>query len=145
MQLTEHYTLAEFLVTDKPFPNVAQAGEIRNMRRLAEHLEVIRYHCCPRRGLLITRNGGYRSVEVNRASGGVPESAHRFGCAADVRPVDPAEISVEDMWRRVARLGLQYDQAIWEPDQNVMHYGISRPGYHGDVARLMHFVQNMRR
>lgn len=143
MQLSRNFWLEEFTRTNKPFPNVPQAGDIRNGRRLTEHLEVIRYHCCPKRGIRITMNGGFRSVEVNRASGGVPESAHRLFCAADIQPIDPTECTVEAMWRKVATLGLQFDQAIWEPDQNVLHYGISRPGYHGDLPRLMHFVQNM--
>ena len=145
MKLSEHFTLAELTRTNKPFPNTPTAYDIRNGRRLCEHLEVIRFHCCPKSGLLVTTNGGFRSVEVNRASGGVPESAHRFFCAADIRPVDPAECSVEELWRRIPKLGLQFDQVIWEPDQNVVHYGISRPGYHGDLPRLMHFVQNMGR
>ena len=37
-------------------------------------------------GIIVT--SGYRSVALNKAVGGSPSSAHRYGLAADIAPVD---------------------------------------------------------
>ena len=37
-------------------------------------------------GIIVT--SGYRSVALNKAVGGSPSSAHRFGLAADIVPAD---------------------------------------------------------
>lgn len=60
--------------------NVANAQERRNLLELAQLLQVIRdWHGAP-----MTLNSGFRSKKVNDAVGGVANSAHRHGFAADV-------------------------------------------------------------
>ena len=43
-------------------------------------------------GKSIIVNSGYRSVEHNAAVGGVPNSYHTKGLAADIRPSDPVDL-----------------------------------------------------
>ena len=59
--------------------------------------------------------------------GGAPESAHRFGCAADLVP---ANFSVGSAWAAAQRLGLPYDQCIWERrgETEWLHIALPRPG-----------------
>jgi len=68
-------------------------------------------------------------------SGGVTDSAHRYGCAADLVPV---RVSVEAAWRAAKRLELPYDQCIWERrgKSEWLHIAIERPG---TTCRGQHF------
>ena len=85
MQLSEHFELAEFLVsetaarrgiTNEPTPEI-----IDNLRRLCQLvLEPLRVKLA--RPVVIT--SGYRSLALNRAVGGSPTSHHMQGRAADL-------------------------------------------------------------
>ena len=85
MQLSEHFELAEFLVsetaarrgiTNEPTPEI-----IDNLRRLCQLvLEPLRVKLA--RPVVIT--SGYRSPALNRAIGGSPTSHHMQGRAADL-------------------------------------------------------------
>ena len=85
MQLSEHFELAELLVsetaarrgiTNEPTPEV-----IENLRRLCQSvLQPLRVHL--KRPVVIT--SGYRSPALNRAIGGSPTSHHMQGRAADL-------------------------------------------------------------
>jgi hypothetical protein len=85
MLLSEHFELAEFLVSEtaarrgignEPTPEV-----IENLRRLCQSvLEPLRVHL--KRPVVIT--SGYRSPALNRAVGGSPTSHHMQGRAADL-------------------------------------------------------------
>ena len=85
MQLSEHFELAEFLVsetaarrgiTNEPTPQI-----IDNLRRLCQLvLEPLRVKLA--RPVVIT--SGYRSQALNRAVGGSPTSHHMQGRAADL-------------------------------------------------------------
>lgn len=55
-------------------------------------------------------NSGYRSPELNRAVGGVPDSQHLKGEAADVACSDPYALA-----RLACDLNLPYDQMILYP------------------------------
>lgn len=60
--------------------NVASKEERENLLELANLLQTIReWHSQP-----MTINSGFRSEKVNSAVGGVPNSAHRHGFAADI-------------------------------------------------------------
>jgi hypothetical protein len=82
--LTPHFTLAELVRSDtataKGILNLPDAMEVANLTRLAEVLEEIRSLCGDNPVLI---SSAFRSEELNRAVGGVPNSAHRKGLAAD--------------------------------------------------------------
>jgi hypothetical protein len=84
-QLTEHFSLAEFTVSETAarhgIDNVPPLGspERANLKRTAELMEEVR--AILGHPILIT--SGYRGPEVNAAVGGSKNSAHMSGLAAD--------------------------------------------------------------
>jgi len=150
MKLSPHFTLAEACATSHPVKNEPKPDDIRRMHVLALHAEVIRAWWCPNYGMAIT--SGFRSAELNLRVNGAKESAHRYGCAWDLVPLEPG-VTVEQIWRWLPYSGLQYDQAIWEirppdptrgetEDVHWLHYGIERPGF--GLPRKMHFIIDKR-
>lgn len=83
MQITEHFSLKELTRSETArrlgIPNVPSAAEMGNIQYTAEQLEKIRAYVG--RGIVVT--SCFRSERVNKAVGGSPTSAHRFGLAAD--------------------------------------------------------------
>ena len=85
--LSIHFTLAEFCNWKKYPENKPTVQQISNMiygcRNLLE----------PARQIVgpIIINSGFRNADVNRRVGGVKNSQHLQGCAADIRPKDPAQ------------------------------------------------------
>lgn len=111
--------------------NTPKADDLRRLLRLrGVLLDPLREDVGP---LIVT--SGFRSVELNTLVGGVADSAHRYGCAADLVPV---QVSVEAAWLAAKRLGLPYDQCIWERrgKSEWLHIAIERPG---ENPRSMHF------
>ena len=84
IQLSPHFRLSEFLNLDKHPDNIPSMQAMVNMT----------YGCLtllePARQLVgpIIINSGYRSEEVNSRVGGVKNSQHLTGQAADIRPSD---------------------------------------------------------
>ena len=76
-QLTPHFRLREFLHDDDPLPS---DGIIRNLILLAQRLETVRQLFD--RPILI--HSGYRTPAHNKAVGGVKNSFHLKGMAADI-------------------------------------------------------------
>jgi hypothetical protein len=83
--LTENFTLAEMIYSDtakamgqENYPNDQQA---ENLQRVCDVLERIRSLCGDNP---VVVSSGYRCPEVNAAVGGVPDSAHVEGLAADI-------------------------------------------------------------
>ena len=92
-RLSPHFTLAELCKTSAKTPdgNIPSHVHIENLKRLCGWLEELRRRPTPSPSLLregsdepIIINSGYRSPEVNRAVGGVPDSNHLTGCAVDI-------------------------------------------------------------
>ena len=88
LRLSLHFKLSEFCNLQKYPDNIPTIQQIANMtygcRQLLEPArEAIG---CP-----ILINSGFRNEEVNRKAGGVPNSQHKQGQAADIRPKDPAK------------------------------------------------------
>lgn len=74
---------------------------------------------------------GYRSPELNQAIGGAADSAHMYGCAADLVPM-AEDLSFDAMMAWVvSRSGLPYDQVIIEHSStsNWLHIGMLRPNH----------------
>lgn len=110
-QLTEHFTLEEMTRSSTAIrlglANDPPDEYLPHIRQVAEALEVIRAHF----GQPIHVTSCYRSPEVNKAVGGSPTSAHRFGFAADftVQGIPNKEVCE---WVRDNLP--EYDQVIYE-------------------------------
>lgn len=109
-QLTEHFTLAEMIVSPTAkrlgIPNTPTAEHIENMRYCCEKiLEPVRAKFGP-----VTVNSSYRAPLVNKAVGGSKTSQHVNGQAIDfeVKGVDNKKVAdwVAD--------NLEFDQVILE-------------------------------
>lgn len=89
-RLSEHFTLGEMCQTSAKTAdgNIPSHVHIENLKRLCGWLEMLRDEWNRRYGEgddPIIINSGYRSEAVNKAVGGVPDSNHLTGCAADIR------------------------------------------------------------
>ena len=88
IKLSKHFLLNEFLNVEKYPDNIPTIQQISNMaygcRLLLEPArEAIG---CP-----FIVNSGFRNSRVNTLVGGVKNSQHLQGCAADIRPQDPQQ------------------------------------------------------
>ena len=112
MQLTPHFTLAEFTRSATAIryglQNQPPQEVIDRLRLLCLHvLEPLRQHlACP-----VTVTSGYRQPRLNALVGGAPASQHQRGEAADIRLprhlMPHAYMFIRDH--------LPYDQLILEP------------------------------
>jgi zinc D-Ala-D-Ala carboxypeptidase len=112
MQLTDHFALAELT-----FSNTAQADGIDNTpdQNTIAHLTILAMGLEKVRALLgapMNISSGYRCQALNRAVGGVPDSAHIDGYAADF--VCPSFGMPADIARAIVASGLVFDQCIQE-------------------------------
>ena len=125
MNLSQHFTLAEFTRTSTPLPNVPDEAAVAGLVALCvEVLEPLRAAL----GAPIRITSGFRSREVNSVIRGSPTSAHCFGLAADVKS---AAGDAEHILRVLHQLDLdELDQAIgYAVNQGGhVHVGLSRPG-----------------
>ena len=88
IKLSNHFTLAEFCNLGKYPDNIPTVQQIANMaygcRQLLEPAR--KAIGCP-----IIVNSGFRNPRVNALVGGVRNSQHLQGQAADIRPKDPRQ------------------------------------------------------
>jgi zinc D-Ala-D-Ala carboxypeptidase len=116
MQLTLHFALEEFTLSstalalgieNKPTPT-----HLKNLRELASQLEDVRALF----DKVIEITSGYRNPKINAAVGGVPDSAHALGLAADFHVHGFHDL---DAAKRIRDSGLKFDQLIYEKNRCV--------------------------
>jgi len=116
--ISTHFTQEELVHTDQPIPNPIDAASLANLQRLCTiALEPMRVLV----GLMHI-NSGFRCDALNARVGGVSNSAHRFGRAADIS----CQYTPQDTFSLVKASDIQFDQLIWEPGW--VHIGISEDG-----------------
>ena len=74
-------------------------------------------------GRSINVSSGYRSKEVNKAVGGVSNSQHTTGCAADITA--GSRSANRELARLIVSLGLPFDQLINEKDYAWVHVSVA--------------------
>jgi hypothetical protein len=110
MQLTADFSLEEFTSSTTAdrlgIDNTPNAVEIDNLRSLC--IQILQ----PARSALgpIIIHSGFRSAALNAVVGGVPDSAHRLGFAADIVPVNASKLELAKWIRHNTR----FDQLILE-------------------------------
>ena len=86
MQLTEHFTLSEFVrsdtATNRHIDNTPTPDVVENLRALCRN---VLEHARVAFGAPIYITSGYRCKELNKAVGGKPTSQHLRGEAADLQ------------------------------------------------------------
>ena len=89
IQLTPHFHLTEFLNLGKHPDNLPTPQVLFNLKYGCQYLlEPARQVVGP-----ILINSGFRNSRVNALVGGVKNSQHLMGQAADIRPKDPRQFS----------------------------------------------------
>ena len=107
--MTPHFTLAELTHTDhRTLDNTPNAGELANLQRLAEFLEVVKTTLG---GKAVMISSAFRSKAVNDAVGSRDTSQHRQGLACDFKV--PGMIP-DAVVRTIIAANLPFDQIIRE-------------------------------
>jgi zinc D-Ala-D-Ala carboxypeptidase len=140
-KLSEHFSLAELTVSSTAdrlgIPNTPTTEHLVNLKRLAAGLEEVRSilgDCA------IVVTSGYRNPRINKAVGGVPNSAHALGHAADFRAAGFSAFAAARKLADAHAAGkLDFDQLILETSRSIVHIsfdpdgGSGKRGMRGDV------------
>ncbi|HEZ1342578.1 TPA: ATP-binding protein [Neisseria meningitidis] len=115
MQITEHFSFKELTRSETArrlgLQNVPSDAEMANIQYTAEQLEKIRAYVG--RGIVVT--SCFRSERVNKAVGGSPTSAHRFGLAADCDAIGLTSLAFAKEIIKMRDEGkIKFDQLILE-------------------------------
>ena len=109
--MNPHFTLAELTHTDhRSLNNTPNPGELANLQRLAEFLEVVKTTLG---GKPVMINSAFRSKAVNDAVGSKDTSQHRLGLAADFRVPG---MTPDAVVRALLKARIRFDQLIREYD-----------------------------
>lgn len=130
IKLSEHFMLSEFLNPKKYPDNIPTVQQITNMMYGCRNLlEPARQVVGP-----IIINSGFRNPDVNRRVGGVKNSQHLQGQAADIRPKDPTQFHRLVEFLKAHKLtdqlltGNGWLHISWKPFATPRHY--VRIGYY---------------
>lgn len=112
MNIGKHFTLEEMTASETAarlgYPNVPGKTETASLTNLVTHiLDPLREMI----GKPIAVNSGFRSVAVNKAVGGVGDSQHCLGEAADIHVTG---MTIGDLFAYIKKSGLPFDQLIDE-------------------------------
>lgn len=133
-QLTLNFSLAELTRSDTAdrlrIANDPTPAHRANLLSLALVLETIRRLVGGRR---VRVHSGYRNPAVNAAVGGVANSAHALGLAADITVEGLSPRALALLLRDAMSAGsLRLDQLILETSRGVVHVSIA-PALRGEV------------
>lgn len=124
--MSKYFTLQELLRSDtatkKKIDNTPSWEIVANLHRLASFLDNMREAW----GSGIRVSSGYRCPALNAAVGGVSNSAHQYGNAVDIVPVNGKMNEFEAFLKRWLK-GKKWDQCIWESSKSGgrwVHFGL---------------------
>ena len=133
-QLSPHFSLEEFTHSQTAcrlcMDNTPSDAVLAELAHTAIGMEGVRAIL----GVPITISSGYRSPQVNRAVGGVPNSQHTLGEAVDF--IAPSFGTPLQIVRKIKSSGLHFDQLIQEGDWVHISFG---PQMRGEVLTA-HFM-----
>lgn len=137
VRLSPHFKLSEFLKLGKYPENIPSIQDVVNLTYGCHLLlEPARLIVGP-----IIINSGYRNADVNRLVGGVKNSQHLLGQAADIRPKDPSQfqqlIDFFKSWEYTDQLltGNGWLHISWNPFTPPRHY--IREGYYKGTSKVV--------
>jgi len=119
MNLTPNFKLSEFTRSDKAaelnLDNTPGPEHLCNLEVAALGLEMVRALFG---GKPVTITSGYRNPRVNAAVGGVVNSDHALGYAADI---SIADVHPYDVAATIAESDIVFDQLIYEKRRRITH------------------------
>jgi len=132
MHITPHFTLKEMTASQtaerQGLDNTPSPEVMRNLRLLCQALEQVRaLFASP-----IIISSGYRCPAVNARIGGVCNSQHISGLAADFTVIN---VDNREVVRRVSESGVAFDQLILEFDSWV-HLSVSAAAPRREVLTI---------
>lgn len=111
--MSKYFRLEEFLKSDtavrKRIENLPSWEVVNNLNRLADFLDEMREAW----GSGIRINSGFRCPQLNVAVGGVSGSAHQYGNAVDLVPVNGKMAEFEAFLKKWL-VGKGFDECLWE-------------------------------
>ena len=129
-QLTPHFSLEEMLHSDtanaQGIDNSPDFEIVARLTQLVLCLERVRSLCG---GFPVYVSSGYRCTQLNAAVGGVPDSAHLYGCAADFTIPDFGDVDAVCHFLVPHLTELWVDQLINESGGGArwVHLGLAVP------------------
>lgn len=123
--MSKYFTFLELIKTDTGLNNIpAQMDYVENLVLLSQLLDEIRELY----GAPIVVTSAYRDVHVNMAVGGVANSLHRLGRAADIRPnIYPANeyyYNFQQLLDVVKQFEDDLEEIIVDPRSRYIHIAI---------------------
>lgn len=125
MQQSKYFTLYELVrsttAMKQGIANVPTWEQVENLNRLALFLDTIR----TRFGSAILVSSGFRCTLLNQKVGGVSNSQHTKGLAADLVAKD-----LNRLFELIEKGGFDFDQLIWESNgvTKWVHVSIAETG-----------------
>ena len=121
--MSRYFKLEEFLASDtavrKKIANNPSWEVVNNLSRLASFLDELREawakYTTGSGGIRVS--SGFRCYALNKAVGGVENSAHQYGNAADISPVNGKMNEFERFLKSWLK-GRKFDQCIWETSKS---------------------------
>lgn len=116
--------------------NLPSWSVIENLHELAmDVLDTIRAQW----GQPLVVTSGYRSEELNAKVGGVPDSAHMIGCAADVCLASWSKKSITDLFKMIQTMSeeglIEIDQVILYRKKKIVHISHEYPARHQFIVK----------
>lgn len=117
--MTLNFTMSELIHSETAV--LYNINNMPDLNAMDELLKLIVYCLQPLREALdlpIIITSGYRSKALNDKLKGSNTSQHLKGQAADIKIVG---LTQRDLFYRIQRTDIEYDQLIWEQDTNCIH------------------------
>lgn len=130
-----YFKLCEATVTGTGIKNIPNDTELDNIIYAAARMDLIRREI----HTPVFTTSWFRSDEVNKAVGGVSNSAHRLGLAIDFHcgNVD-IELIYDKLIQLCKRGTISYDQLIYYPKKNFIHIAFKN---NITTERKQHFMK----
>lgn len=130
-----YFKLCEATVTGSGIKNIPNMAELDNIIYAASRIDLIRREI----HTPVFTTSWFRCDEVNKAVGGVSNSAHRLGLAIDFHT---GNVDIELIYDKLIQLckrgAISYDQLIFYPKKNLIHIA-----FKNDISseRKQHFMK----
>lgn len=139
MNLTENFTLEELIKSSTAerlkIDNTPDETQLRKLKELCENvLQPIRN--MTKKPIYI--NSGFRSIELNKAVGGVPSSQHRLGEAADI--TTKSYQGNKELFIQLVEMSkkkeIEFDQLIDEHNYNWLHISYRKNANRNQILHI---------